>query len=556
MNGFHAAAAAVGIFVLSAASSVADAQTAQWACRVSFLDKAGSPTVADAATYLSPRSLARRALRGAPVVEEDRPVGLAYLDTVLSVTSGLLHCTSRWLNTAVILVEDSADIAPLRSIPWVTSLDFVAYYPAGLHGRAARPLEASVPPAALSSAKATGSAGYYGATWTQTALVHGDAVHDLGYEGARMLIAVLDEGFDGVLTHPAYASLRVEGRLLEQYDFVEKDSSAFAGGTHGTRVLSNAAGKAPGAYVGAAPGAQYALYRTEDAGSEQAIEMDNLVAGAERADSLGADILNISLGYNEFFGPAAASLPFSALDGHTTPAARGINAAARAGMLPVVSAGNEGGNGWHRILTPGDADSALTVGGVDASINSTPSSGYGPNAAGVIKPDVATLGLAAAVIVPAGGYTVETGTSHATPQIAGWAACLWQSRPSLRPGEIKDLIIRSAHLYPAADSQKGYGVPNFGRAFGPQAISNTTISSARLSVFPNPFGEEFSVEGGSDVSNATLSDVAGRIVWSDGRVVSGATKLRVRPGADLQPGLYLLRVTTADGPRVVRVVKY
>ena len=101
--------------------------------------------------------------------------------------------------------------------------------------------------------------------------------------------------------------------------------------------------------------------RQEYAGVDMPFEMDNMLAATERADSIGADVISSSLGYNTFVSPFT-SLVYADIDGKSTIAARAANMATQKGILFVTSAGNEGGGGWNYVLTPGDADSAATVG--------------------------------------------------------------------------------------------------------------------------------------------------------------------------------------------------
>ena len=199
----------------------AQAQGPQYIYRVGFTSKAGSPALSNPAAFLSARSLARRARLGIAVADDDRPVSPLYTDTALQITGGLLHTSSRWRNEITFLVSDTMGLAALRAKTWVTAVEPVGYYSGGLHLKT-EPVTTGqnffAPPSRLQ--KTTANAAYYGATWTQTQLVNGQALHDAGYTGSGMLIAVIDEPFRGAEAHPGYAALRSSGRLLDTFNFI------------------------------------------------------------------------------------------------------------------------------------------------------------------------------------------------------------------------------------------------------------------------------------------------------------------------------------------------
>src|SRR5207245_4067805 len=107
-------------------------------------------------------------------------------------------------------------------------------------------------------------------------------------------------------------------------------------------------------------------------------------------------------------------------------AAIGATMAARKGLLVLVAAGNEGNATWHYISTPADADSILAVGAVRADSVVGSFSSFGPSSDGRVKPDVASVGVNTVIESPNNGVTTGSGTSFATPNLAGLATCLWQ----------------------------------------------------------------------------------------------------------------------------------
>ena len=140
----------------------------------------------------------------------------------------------------------------------------------------------------------------YGPSFNQIGMMNGDILHDMGYQGEGMVIAVIDAGFPNVDVLPAFDRLRNEGRLLGGKDFVDLGTPYFEDYSHGTYVLSTMAGYLPGELVGTAPKASYWLLRSEDVTSEYLIEEYNWISAAEFADSMGADVLTTSLGYTTF----------------------------------------------------------------------------------------------------------------------------------------------------------------------------------------------------------------------------------------------------------------
>lgn len=539
------AALCVALFCGLWSADEATAQGPQYIYRIGLANKAGSPPLTNPAALLSPRTLSRRARLGIALDDADRPVSALYADTILQISGGRLHTTSRWRNEITILLPDSSSLPAIRAKSWVVAVENVGYYPGGLHAKTApnskwQTESGSPAPTALKSAA---SAAYYGDAWTQNHLVNGDALHDAGFTGTGMLIAVIDEPFQGADTHPGFAALRAGGRLTDTYNFVLRSpSNIYNGGSHGTSVLSNIAGFQPFTYVGAAPNADVALYVSENPASEQRVELDQMIAAMERADSIGADVVSVSLGYNTFDYPVGSDFLFSQLDGRTTSVAQAANLATAKGMLMVLTAGNEGASSWQKILTPGDADSALTVGSVASNGVSAINSGYGPNAAGRVKPDVSAMGQGAFVYNATGGITSGSGTSYATPQIAGFAACLWQAFPTKKPGEIRNAIVRSAHRFNNPDVQLGYGIPNFARALQVLGVKDAESDiSGKVTAFYDPAQRHIRLWG--DLSGPvalSLYDLSGRKISGNQVQFSGNGVTEWSPETPLPAGMYIL----------------
>ncbi len=547
------------LFVLLASmqSLVTSAQQ-QYAFQITFSDKNNTPySLSTPSVYLSPRALARRTVQGIAIDSTDLPVNAAYVDSVITLTGGVFHETSKWLNMCMILLSDSSQILTLAGKPYIKDIALVGYYGSGLHHRSS-----NTTPVARTTA--TCDLSYYGNTCPQTVLVNGNYLHDRGYNGEGKLIAVFDAGFIDVQTNPGFDSLLASGRIVDTFDFVWHDSNVFRQDDHGGMVLSTMAGYWPGTYVGSAPKASYALYLTEYDSSDEPLELDNMLCAAERADSIGADVITESLGYDIFDYPPGAGQVFSQLDGKTTIAAQAANIATKKGMLFVATAGNDGtpvpGWGTH-ILTPGDADSALTIGSTDNTGAVSAFSGYGPNAAGQIKPDVSAMGSSALVLTST-YFTSANGTSFSTPQVAGWATCLWQENPTATTGQIRQAIIKCASQYGSPGSQIGYGVPNFECTSQLLNVRDTPppfTAEKWVIATPNPFTNDILLSVSPNAPGNVdfqLTDMAGRLISAElFYLFKGYNSPVILPVRALPAGIYILKATSATQQQVLKLEK-
>ena len=244
-------------------ASPALAQNAQYAFLVNFRDKNETDfSLNNPSAYLSSRTLERRTKFGISIDSTDLPVVASYISDVLQTTGGILHVSSKWQNSIVILVEDSTSMTSLLSLPFIESYRKVAYYPSGLHL-----LIPNNEPPPTAEKPTDFDASYYSNAWTQLHLCNGEYLHNQGYRASDKIIAVIDVGFTGVNTIPAFDSLRLQNRILDTRNFVLDTSFVFGYNQHGTQVLSCMASIVPQTHVGTAPDALYALYLTDDAGT-------------------------------------------------------------------------------------------------------------------------------------------------------------------------------------------------------------------------------------------------------------------------------------------------
>jgi hypothetical protein len=356
-----------------------------------FVDKEGTPySITNPQEFLSERSIARRDRQNIELTEVDLPVSTVYLGQVLA-TGVQINYSLKWFNGVVVTITDELQLTSLSSLPFVLEVKQIFVSSAKSTSLPEDEVEQTFQ-------KKAASTDYYnyGNSETQVKMMNGHLLHNKGFRGEGILIAVVDAGFKQANALPAFDSLWIENRVLQTRDFVNPTSNIYEEHSHGMLVLSSIAGNISGQLIGTAPKASFVLIRSEDTSSEQVIEEYNWAAAAEYADSLGVDIINSSLGYY-LFDVEGQNYTHNDLDGETTPSAQAANAAFSRGMLVIASAGNEGNNTWQRIITPSDAFGSIAVGAVDASGNYASFSSIGPSADGRVKPDVSAMGKATVV---------------------------------------------------------------------------------------------------------------------------------------------------------------
>ncbi|MBQ7280632.1 MAG: S8 family serine peptidase [Bacteroidales bacterium] len=443
-------------FVSLAAMAQNDTNEYYW---VGFADKTGTPYSVDKpADYLSPRALQRRMRLNIAVDSIDLPVVPNYVKQV-AATGAQVFNVSKWLNgTTVIATADEAE--KIGELSFVTEVMHInrraAMVDTTRHNYSAgEELERTKYVIFDSS--------YYGHGIEQISQLHGQPLHQMGYEGQGVLVGVCDGGFPGVDTLSLFASLRNEGRLKGCRDFVTHNASVFRANDHGTMVLSTMAGNIPGKYVGTAPQANYILCITEDTYTESPFEEYNWVSAAEYLDSMGVDVINSSLGYLGF-GDTSLNHHFADLDGNTAPMSIGAEIAASRGILCVNSAGNEGRNGASSISVPADAEHILSVGAVWNNGTLVGFSSYGPTYDSRVKPDVCAQGVLVTVASPMGGYIKANGTSFSSPIMAGMVACLRQACPNGSVVDVWRALRLAGDMADRANNRYGYGIPDCTKA--------------------------------------------------------------------------------------------
>ncbi len=551
------------LFILLNFYPDAKAQFSKYIIR--FKDKNGTPfSIDDPSQFLSTRSLQRRTRQNIAIDETDLPVAPAYIDSVRFAGAVIILNKSKWLNQICIQTTDAAALVKINSFSFVLSLQPV--FRSLSNAVSADKFNEQISTIASQNASQTTSDYYnYGASNAQISIHEGEFLHNKGFTGEGMLMAIMDAGFFRYKTLTAFDSLRNNNQVAETYDFVNNEISVDEDNAHGMFCFSIIAANWPGRLVGSCPKATFHLYRTEDAGSELPVEEQNWVVAAERADSIGVDVFSTSLGYTTFDN-SVFNHTYQDFDGNTTIIARANDLAAKKGIISVVAAGNEGSKTWHYISTPADADSVLTVGAVNASGTVAGFSSYGPSADGQVKPTVASVGEGAAIANIDDQPAFGNGTSFATPNMAGLITCLWQAFPDFTNMEIIEAVKQSSSIYTNPNDRIGYGIPNFRKAFNNLSElriiknSDSILGDDYIKLYPNPFKETFTVllkPQHSGKGTLRLYDAAGRLYKiKQINVQTGQPQLILFDDVKvLGAGIYIVKYNDGVTKKSIRIFK-
>ena len=437
-------------------SLMVNAQIAPTTCyRIYLSDKNNSPySIDNPSASLSARALAKRARFNTPITEQDLPVNPQYLQQIKALDNDIrVLCVSKWMNTTTIYCPDSTKLSQIASLAFVTDILPVANYDLTIdYGTPAA--NEIIEPLVPNQSKDTVIPFDYGYGYPQIALHNGHLLHNEGFRGDSMLIVVFDAGWTGLDTNAFFQSLFENGQIWGSIDLIPWRHYVYDGHYHGTIVTSTMAVQSEGVLVGTAPNANYFFIRSECPDSEQLIEEDFWAQAAEIADSLGADVINSSLGYTTFVDFPQGNFTYQDVDGVTSIASRAATILGQKGVVVCVSAGNTGDYTENHIGHPADAFDILCVGATSDSVILIFSS-HGPTYDGRVKPDVVAEGndvycyRAAPPDYHYASYrlTLAGGTSLANPIIAGLSACLWQALPCYTSSQIMQIIRESGHLY-------------------------------------------------------------------------------------------------------------
>lgn len=419
--------------------------------RVTFIDKGpdafvpGSPLYESTLATFHPKSLQRRTNIGkSPLLDSlDRPIHAPYLSELRALGIDPI-CEIRWRN-CILADIDTLTASQLRKLPFiasVTSTSLVAY------------------PLTINDC----SAPSYGESADMHQLINTFPLHDVGVYGKGATIALIDNGF----RWQKMTSLQ-HVDIVGTYDVIYNDSivSNEPGDPgnqdgHGSLVLSVVAGWQQDQLIGVAPHAAYLLAKSEDMRYERRIEEDLYCAAVEWAERNGADVISSSLGYYEF-DRTEQPMDYAWLDGKTAFCTKAVNDAVARGVICVTAAGNSGPSD-STIILPADADSVITVGASLRSRLSWPQSSTGPTADGRTKPDLGVLGAGVRAQGPEDVLISASGTSMATPQVAGIAGLLRELYPEVPTWRIRSALYSSCTRRDPEDTTLGRGVPDVANA--------------------------------------------------------------------------------------------
>ena len=463
--------------------------------RVFFKDKGKDVFTLNSALYKTTialhtaRCLERRGKVLSPealISLEDAPIYQPYLQQLSTYQADVI-LTLRWNNYAVIrcdsLTADSIALLPFvkRVKRTATKLQALSTSDKLYQTRylIQTPLSGSI-------LDATGDCGVfrYGNSFNQAQIIGIPELHAMGILGEGTLTGFLDTGFRW-----KFHESTKNAHVVDEYDFINRDSitgneSGDVGSqdNHGTIVFSTVCGFQQDSLIGIAPNAQFLLAKTEDIPTEQHLEEDNYAAAVEWIESKGGDIISSSLGYSNFNQPDEENYTFKDFDGKTTITAIAVNKAVYRGVVCLSAAGNEGPKD-SSLITPSDADSVIAVAAV-AQDGSTPAAftSRGPRGDGKIKPDIATQGVRVVCSSVSDTLALGTasGTSLATPLMAGATTLFLSVFPELRPWEIKKYLFETASNADMKNDTLGYGLANIPAAM----LKAGTIISNAVATYP------------------------------------------------------------------------
>lgn len=513
-------------------------------------DKPNSATfLANPLQMLSQRSIDRREKSNISIDEKDVPIHQVYYTKLKNEVTIAVLGKSKWLN-AVHVQGTVTQINDLFSkFNFIESIEFANK---SLNTNEKSKVNNS-PSDHFSKFNEVQTDFNYGAADNQIKMLKGDYLHQQGFTGQNQVIAIIDAGFPNVNTLSAFERLRDNNQILGGYNFADRNANYYTRNSHGTHVLSTIAGYIENEFVGTAPDAKFYLFISEIAETETVLEETLWVEAAERADSLGVDMINTSLGYTTYDNPNH-SHSYADMDGNTTFISRGAEIGVSRGMILVNSAGNSGASSWRYVGAPADASSVFSIGAVNADENIASFSSFGPTADNRIKPDVLAQGQNTTIVnFSSGSVSTSNGTSFSSPVMAGVIACFWEAFPNKTNVEIMNLIRNSSDKYNNPTDQYGYGIPDF------EAAYNTVLSLQDFDIFskikisPNPVKDFFSISK----NNILLTEYSAEIFNILGQKVIelsnfSSNKIDI---SFLEKGIYLLKIQKGNQHKTIKLIK-
>lgn len=492
---------------------------------------------------LSTRAIERRQKNGVTIDVLDVPVALEYINKIKNQEGIKVLAKSKWMN-ALHIQGDLSSISALLKLDCVATVNYANRQLKQKKSNKKSKLNTKLEVTLYTD---------YGFAYRQLEMLKGEVLHQNGFKGKGMYIAVMDAGFPKVDELEAFSHLFENKQLIGGYNFVDRNTDIYSRHYHGQMVLSTMAAKLKNEYLGTAPEASYTLFITEDDQNESPLEESLWVEAAEQADSLGVDIITTSLGYTTFDNPAY-NYTYSDLDGNTAFMSKGASIAFSRGIFLVNSAGNSGNSPWKHIGIPADAVDVLSIGAVNSEEEIAGFSSYGPTSDGRIKPTVCAQGAGAYIVNTNGTVSTANGTSFSGPIMAGVVACLWQENPSATNRQLMTVIKESAHLFENPTAQEGYGIPDFEEAMvllKELLVEDPLILSEE--VYPNPSDAIITIPFKEEEQTLQIT-----IVSTVGKIILQSEITREDPSIDittLTNGLYLIQVHAIRDKRTYKLIK-
>jgi len=491
---------------------------------------------------LTQKSLDRRTNLGIPLSDQDAPIESTYIQNIQNLGFTVTDY-SKWLN-GVAVNATPAQIQQLSQQNFVDHVESFVKNPSGKMRK--EKIDKFKQFNQEIAGKNIETDFNYGGGLNQINQINLRPLHVAGFTGAGISIAVIDTGFPSVDTGNAFKRLRDNGQIKGGYNFINKSTDIYNPNlnTHGTICMGTIGGYLNNQFVGSAPDADFYLYATEDGANEIPEEELYWIEAAEEADRKGVDAISTSLGYTDF-DDSRYDYTYQDMNGTTSFIARGAQIAAEKGIFLTVSAGNSGASNWYYIGTPADNEKVFTIGAVTNQGTASTFSSFGPNSAGVTKPDGSARGTETYTVF-GGQVTQASGTSLSNPVAAGGVACLLQSLPkNTSREEIKNKLRQNASLYPNPTEQMGYGILNFYKTY--QTLGIKDINKISVKIYPNPARDFIHITSEKPVKTVSIFDYLGRLIQTE-----DSDKIAV---SSLPKGNYILKIITDSGEVIEKFIK-
>lgn len=453
--------------------------------------KSGSELYNKTLALHSTRALERRAKTRETnnlITIDDAPIYKPYINQLLGISGTDLLLQLRWANYLVVRC-DSMAAKSIEKLSFVKKIERTGkkLIPQSKLEISAYPYINRTSDFENSSIEANvNNCGvfHYGFSFNQSFMLGVPQLHSLGITGEGSLLAFFDTGFRW-RSHNSLKNSLVRG----EYDFVMTDSitSNQEGDKdnqdeHGTLVMSTVAGFQHDSLIGVSPFSEFLLAKTEDIRSETRMEEENYAAAVEWAEAQGADIISSSLSYGKL-DSTDETYSYDDMNGSFPITSKAVNEAVRRGVVCITAAGNSGPRD-STISSPGDADSVITVAGVAPDgINVVGFSSRGPTASKVPKPDIAAqaIGVVTSSMSDSLAIRTSSGTSFATPLIAGCASLLLSQYPELTSWQVRNSLLDASHREDSVPTKAiGHGVPNVEKAMLKNGPLITRFSSYQV----------------------------------------------------------------------------